>query len=184
MPQRVEIGSAHIRELNLNWGEQAATAAASRRGRFARGERRAHAAGRQLAGGRARRRPYQQGFPSLDVKELQLRYRAPTLFVQSAELRQGERGTLRVSGEVQLEQSVDLQVKLESIDIAPLLPVDWRVRLHGNLAGDVNIRTRLPAHAPPTLSGSLRLEEGSSRRAGARSDRFVHAHAAVSADLR
>jgi hypothetical protein len=61
----------------------------------------------------------QEGFPSLDVKQLQMRYREPTLFVQSAELRQGERGTLRVSGEVRFKEALDLEVKLDAVDVGP-----------------------------------------------------------------
>jgi hypothetical protein len=159
MPDRVEIGSAFIRELNLDWGRPEADAD-SRRGHL-------HGVAIELApqdgGWRIDGRGgdlIHEGFPSLDVTRLQIRYRQPMLFVQSAELRQGERGTLNITGEVQLKESLDLQVKLASVDVTPLLPPDWRARLHGSLAGDVNIRTRLPAQTPPTLSGTLRLEDG------------------------
>jgi uncharacterized protein YhdP len=98
--------------------------------------------------------------PPLDLQSVGMLYRAPSLFIQSAELRQPGGGAVSVTGEVNVEQMVDLRATLRGIDIAPFLASDWRVRLRGNVSGDVSVRSPLPSRGPPEIRGTLTLAQG------------------------
>jgi hypothetical protein len=67
---------------------------------------------------------------------------------------------LSAEGEVRFDDQLDLHAKLADIDIAPFLNDDWRLRLHGRLAGEVRVQGALPSKNPPVISGSLRLNNG------------------------
>lgn len=67
---------------------------------------------------------------------------------------------VNVNGDVRFGEALNLTAKLSGISVSPLLPEDWRLRLHGNLGGEMVIRSALPARGPPTLSGSLTLAQG------------------------
>ena len=69
--------------------------------------------------------------------------------------------SLNVTGEVEMNKRLDLQAKVTRLPIGPLLPEDWRARLRGNLSGDINILSPLPAQGSPTLSGTVHLTEAS-----------------------
>ncbi len=109
-----------------------------------------------LEGGRL----IQLGWPELKIDSARLRYRRPTLFITSAELKSGQTGSVAVSGEIDFEREAGLQLKLNGVPVTPLLPVDWRARLKGNLAGDVKLRAPLPATGALRVEGSLRLTQG------------------------
>ena len=100
------------------------------------------------------------GFPDLDISSAKLRYRKPSLFVLDSELRCKDTGTLAVSGEVNFEQSMDLTIHLNGVPAQPLLSVDWRKRLEGNLYGDIHVRSPMPMTGAPDLEGSISLAQG------------------------
>ena len=100
------------------------------------------------------------GLPPLEVQTVRLLHRAPTLYVQSAELRQPGGGVLRVTGDVNPEQSLDLRAELEGVSITPFLAEDWRVRLRGQASGEATVRSPLPWRGPPEIRGTLRLTNG------------------------
>lgn len=150
LPNRVEIGTATIQDTNLTWAE------GSLRGTKLTlsprdGGWNIAADGGQIA---------QTGLPPIDLANAQLRYRAPTLFVQSSELRQSGGGAAKVTGEVRPGEALDLHAVLAGISIAPLLAPDWRLRLHGNISGEIDCRSRLPAPGPPAISGKVTLANG------------------------
>ncbi|MDB6155560.1 MAG: hypothetical protein JWL90_4013 [Chthoniobacteraceae bacterium] len=151
LPDRVEIGSASIRETNLFWGD-----AGSLRG--TRLEMTPSDGGWAIVGNGGRLE--QAGFPSLDVGRVQMRYQAPSIFVQSAELRQNDGGTVRVNGEINPGSALDLHAALSGISVTPLLAADWRVRLHGTVSGEIDTRTPLPIKNGLVVSGKLNLENG------------------------
>jgi hypothetical protein len=155
LPNRVEIADAQIREANLSWGASSATAGSLRGTALAIHSREN---GWDFAGSGGQL--VHATLPALAVSALQLRYREPTLFVQSAEFRQGATGVANVNGEVRFRDACDLAVQFQGISITPLLAEDWRVRLHGNLAGDLTVRCPLPAREPPVIAGSLTLDQG------------------------
>ena len=102
------------------------------------------------------------GFPSLDLETASMRWQSPTLYINSADLKNGS-SRLNVTGSIEARQSVDLQVKLDGVDVQPLLAPDWRERLTGRMAGQVHIQAPLGsgnAANELTVSGSMGLLEG------------------------
>ena len=150
LPNRVEIGKAMVHDTQLTW-----------KGGGLRGtafEIEPHEGGWQIAG-QGGRLTYGK-LPPLDVADLHLRYRAPSLFVNSAELRQPAGGSLQAAGEIDFTRQMDLRLTLVNIGISPYLSDDWRVRAKGNLSGEVNVHSSLPTRGGPQLSGSLKLTQG------------------------
>ncbi len=102
----------------------------------------------------------QAGWPSMALDSVRLRYRSPTIFVTSAELKSGDAGTLSASGEVNPESSADLQVQFSGIEIAPFLPADWKKKLTGRMKGDVRVFAPLPWRDEMEISGTAGLTDG------------------------
>ncbi len=73
-------------------------------------------------------------------------------------LRAGD-GRLNVDGEIEFDRAADLRVRLDKVDFAPFLPPDWRLRLHGKLAGTAQVHAPLPEGALQ-MSGDLQLVDG------------------------
>ena len=150
LPNRVEIANASVREVNLLWAEgglRRVNVVANQRD----GAWEIAGNGGQITHGK---------LPGIDIVSTRLLYREPSLFVQSAEFRQGATGTLSAEGEIRFGEQIDLRAKLADIDIAPFLNDDWRLRLHGKLAGEVRIESAMPSGKPPVVSGSLHLDAG------------------------
>ena len=155
LPSRLDLRKALIREANLRWlqngpergsVEGAALTITPENGAWAmEGE-----------GGRVR----QAGWPDLDLQRIKLRYKHPSLFITESEFKQPGSGTLTASGEINFQESVDVQIRLNGLDTEAFLPPDWRARLKGGVFGDVRIRSPLPASAPPRIEGSVRLGGG------------------------
>ena len=151
LPNRVEIATATVHDTNLAWSGGAmrgttVTAVPDGGGWKITGQ-----------GGKIE----QTGLPALDVQALALRYRAPSLFVNTAEFRQGGIGSVKATGEINFDERLDLQVAIRDVNLTPFLSDDWRVRLKGQLSGDVTIRGPLPLPAAgPEIAGSLSIARG------------------------
>ena len=151
LPNRVEVATAIVRDTNLAWDGGAlrhtvVTAVPDGSAWKISGQ-----------GGKIE----QTGLPALDVQALALRYRAPSLFVNSAEFRQGGVGSVKATGEINFAERLDLQVAIKDVNLTPFLSEDWRVRLKGQLSGDVTIRGPLPLPAAgPEIAGALSLARG------------------------
>jgi hypothetical protein len=150
LPNRVEVGRANVLDTQLLW------AGGGLRGTAL--ELQPHEGGWQIAG-RGGRLEHAK-LPPLDVASLQLRYRAPSLFINSAEMRQGSSGALQATGEINFGQQLDIRLTLVNVDAVPYLSDDWRVRAKGNVSGEVTVRSPLPMVGGPRLQGSLRLANG------------------------
>ncbi len=150
LPNRLEIATASVREVNLSWD-----GGSLRRVNVVANQKDSGweitGSGGGIANG---------ALPGADLVSMRLLYKAPSLFVQSAELRQGATGAVNVEGEVRAGEDIDLRAKLAGIELTPFLNNDWRVRLHGKIAGDVRVQSRLPSVNGPVVSGSLQLSEG------------------------
>ncbi|MCE9609480.1 MAG: hypothetical protein K8R23_04575 [Chthoniobacter sp.] len=151
LPNRVEIGTAIVRDTNLTWAggtvrNTVVTATPDGTAWKIAGQ------GGKIA---------QTGLPELDVQALALRYREPSLFVNNAEFRQGGLGSVKATGEINFAERIDLQVAIKEVDLTPFLSEDWRVRLKGQLSGDLTIRGPLPLPAAgPEIAGSLSVARG------------------------
>ncbi|HEY3898649.1 MAG TPA: hypothetical protein VGM54_08555 [Chthoniobacter sp.] len=150
LPNRVEIGKATIHDAELTWNGGGLHDTAL--------EISPYEGGWQIVG-QGGKLDYAK-LPQLEVANLHLRYHAPSLFLNNVELRQPKGGALMASGEVNFSHKLDIALKLTNIDIYPYLSDDWRLRAKGNLSGDVTVRSDLPVHGGPELSGSLHLAQG------------------------
>ena len=102
------------------------------------------------------------GWPSLDLDSAALRWQAPILYINSSTLRDAA-GQITATGSIEARQSVDLRVKLDRIDVQPLLTPDWKERLSGKLMGELTINAPLGiqnAAGQVTVSGSVSLADG------------------------
>lgn len=154
LPDRVEIASALIRDFELTWGDLPSTSGALTklvvRATPAEG-------GWLIEGSKGELRA--ANLPPLHVENVRLRQRDRTLFVNSASFHGERGGTVDASGEVVFGEHVDMQAKLDGIDIEPFLSGDWRVRLHGRVNGEVRVQSSLPAKGPVAVSGTIELKD-------------------------
>ncbi|MDR3401784.1 MAG: hypothetical protein P4L99_04720 [Chthoniobacter sp.] len=150
LPNRVEIGKAMVHDTQLTWKDGGLRGTAF--------EIEPHEGGWQIVG-QGGHLTYGK-LPQLDVADLHLRYRAPSLFVNSAELRQPAGGSLQAAGEIDFSRQLDLRLTLVNIAISPYLSDDWRLKAKGNLSGEVTVKSALPSRGGPQLSGSLKLSQG------------------------
>ncbi len=145
------IGRIAVRELRFAW-EGGAVTGLGVVGKPVEG-------GWQITGdgGRAK----QEGLPDMDIVALRVVHKEPSLFVQDARLR-SEGGEISVTGEVTEKEKVDLQFKVAGMNVTPLLPEDWRARLHGRVNGDgrVQISLRDGPSSAPVISGHAELAQG------------------------
>ena len=150
LPNRVELATANIRELNLLWkdGGLRETAWLIQPGD---GGWKLDGAGGKITHGT---------LPPLDVQRLELRYREPSLFVESAEFRQGANGSVVANGEVNLRERLDLHASIKNVALTPWLVGDWRLRLRGDASGEIDIRSPLPLRGPPEIRGTLTIANG------------------------
>jgi hypothetical protein len=151
LPNRVEISSATVRDANLMWKGGSLQGSALKLAPSEGGWNIASQSGRIQ----------QAGLPSLDVQNLRLHVRDRSIFINDAVFRQGGDGIVKVTGEAVAGDHLDLKSTIENISVTPFLEGDWRVRLKGNLSGDVNVSTPLPVPASGLpVSGTLRLVGG------------------------
>ncbi len=150
LPNRVEVGAATVHSTEVQWKDGGLSGTAL--------EVSQREGGWNVSGHGGK---LQHGtLPALDLESLKLRYRAPSLFVESADLRQSGSGTLNVTGEIRFEDQFDLQATLNGISVTPFLAEDWRARLMGNLNGTVHTQSALPLRGSAPFSGSLQLSDG------------------------
>jgi hypothetical protein len=99
--------------------------------------------------------------PPLDVQKVRILARGQSVFIKEAEFHQGIEGAIRVTGEVGIGDHLDLQTAIDNISVTPFLSGDWRVRLKGNVSGEVKVRSPLPIDpAGLPYSGTLKLTRG------------------------
>jgi hypothetical protein len=150
LPNRVEIGKATVHDTQLTWKDGGLRGTAF--------EIEPHEGSWQIVG-QGGRITYGK-LPPLDVNNVHLRYRAPSLFISSSELRQQGGGSLQATGEIDFTRQLDLRLTLVNIAITPYLSDDWRLRTKGNLSGDVTVTSPLPARGGPQIAGSVRMTQG------------------------
>ena len=150
LPDRVEVGTATIRETQLTWDGGALRGTAL--------QLKPLDGGWQIegAGGTIEH----DRLPPLAVQRLDLGYRAPSLFVKSAEFREGENGSVTADGEINFDERLDLHAVLRNVTLTPWLAGDWRARLHGDASGEINVRAALPLRGDPEIGGKLSLANG------------------------
>jgi hypothetical protein len=97
---------------------------------------------------------------TVDLVNARVVVKEPIVYVQESKFRIGD-GEMAVTGEVNWERQADVLGIFKEIKVLPLLPEDWRARLHGELAGE--LRMVLPMGTTPghsTVTGKLQLNKG------------------------
>jgi hypothetical protein len=150
LPDRVEIGNATIRDTQFTWATGALRGTALQL-QPADGGWNIAGTGGTITNGK---------LPALAVQRLDLAWRAPSLFVKSAEFHQGDSGTLTADGEINFDDRLALHATIHHVALTPWLAGDWRVRLRGDASGEIEIRSALPLHGSPQISGQLSLANG------------------------
>jgi len=150
---KLDLRKADVAESSWHWGASEATSGSITKSAFTltpnQGAWLIEATSGTLA---------QTGWPSLTIELAKLRYAGASLFVTESVLRAGD-GRIAVNGEVDFDRAADLQATLDQVDLTPLLPTDWRVRLHGKLAGTTKVHAPLPS-GDIRIEGDLRLGDG------------------------
>jgi hypothetical protein len=79
--------------------------------------------------------------PKINISDLAVRYVDQTLFVSRGSFAVAGGGTATVTGQLseKVEKSTDLQVKLDKMPAATILPEDWRARLQGMISADLHV---------------------------------------------
>ena len=150
---KLDLRKADVAQSSWRWGSSEATAGSITKSAFTltpiQGAWLIDATSGTLA---------QTGWPDLVIESAKLRYTGASLFVTESALRAGD-GRINVAGEVDFDRAADLQAQLDRVDITPLLPPDWRVRLHGKLSGSAKVHAPLPS-GDLRIEGDLRLVDG------------------------
>lgn len=155
LPDHVDLRKVIINETDLNWGENTPRAGAIKGAEFTitpDGD----AWNILCESGTIS----QQGGPDLTIDQATLRYQRPTLFITDAALRYNADSNIDLSGEVDFGKDFEVQAKINSIPITPLLQPDWREKLKGKLNGTVKVSAPLPIAGGPRIEGNLSLAEG------------------------
>ena len=105
---------------------------------------------------------FQAGFPTVKIDHVKVRYQHPDLFITDALFKLGDSGSIGLSGQAGLEEggSLDLQPGFTGVSITPLLPEDWRARLHGNAMGEATVKGRASDPDSIRVTGKLSLSDG------------------------
>jgi len=97
--------------------------------------------------------------PKIAVGELAVRYVDQTIFVSRGNFSVDGGGTATVTGQIseRVEANTDLNVKLDKMPAATILPKDWRARLHGQISADLHV---VGDGQEWMVSGPITLTEG------------------------
>ncbi len=98
--------------------------------------------------------------PQWRVESFTGRQRGTTLYLHQARLRSGERGEGTLEGTFALGHPPEARTTFSGIELAPLLPGDWRARLTGTLAGNVTLKGKADEGGVNVASGEFTLSEG------------------------
>ena len=99
-------------------------------------------------------------YPIQKVDHFTMRLRPDRLYITRAELRNGDQGTIKVSGGVGIVGNTDLDLNVDIADfpVSPLLPSDWRARLSGNANSSLHLTRPDAPNAPWKVEGQGHLD--------------------------
>ncbi|HEX4086144.1 MAG TPA: hypothetical protein VHY22_14610 [Chthoniobacteraceae bacterium] len=104
----------------------------------------------------------QTGWPDLHLESAAMRWQPPTLYINSANLTNGD-SHMEVTGSIQTRDSLDLLVDFQNLNVQPVLTPDWREKLSGRLSGHAEIKAPLgqgDAAGALTVTGSAAMTNG------------------------
>lgn len=101
-------------------------------------------------------------WPDLQVADTKLRYTPEAVYVTEANLRVDNQGRIKLSGEVATteDQQMKLNAQVQRVPLSTLLEGDWRMRILGNIFGDVDAEGSLSSPEGLSISGEVSLQDG------------------------
>ena len=101
----------------------------------------------------------QLGLPAIELVSARVVRKEDVIFIQDARVRHGA-GEISGTGEIVTNNKADLLLNIRNLGITPLLPEDWRARLHGQLGGELRVQIPLSPQRDGQLavSGPLKLD--------------------------
>ena len=105
---------------------------------------------------------HQPGLPDFTLREGSLRYHQNTVYILNTTLLHPEHGQVVITGEAKLQpvRQIKLDFDVQKIPVSSFLSNDWRARLTGDLAGQVQFTDPEGSSNSNLLKGNLRLEDG------------------------
>lgn len=153
-PRKIDVKSARVRELRMNWDGGGLSNVALHATEVEGGWK------LEGQGGELRAQPFLPPF-TLDSARGVFKEADRTLIVQEA-LARIAGGEVKASGEFDPRSLADLQIDVSNVDVMPLLPKDWRARLHGTVEGEC--RLKIPMEGGDSskilLTGKASLKKG------------------------
>jgi hypothetical protein len=102
----------------------------------------------------------QKGGPDLKLDHIKVHYAAPVVSFTDGLLVFPPGGNIGLSGDVDTERKLDVQVRINSIPLKPFLPPSAQSELQGDVFADIKVTGPIPVETPPEVSGSGHLQDG------------------------
>ncbi len=102
----------------------------------------------------------QKGGPDLKLDHIKIHYQAPVVSFTEGLLVLPAGGNIGLSGDVDTERKLDVQININSIPLKPFLPPSAQSQLQGEIFANVKVSGPMPVETPPEVSGSGHLENG------------------------
>jgi hypothetical protein len=99
----------------------------------------------------------QTNWPELTVADLRLHYAKPKLDVQSATFLLGPNGKMAVTGELNFDEGMHLNLHSVASPVEPYLTGFWKGKLEGTFNSDTRLDKTFGAAAPVTGEGEVRF---------------------------
>jgi hypothetical protein len=153
-PHNVDVKNVIVRDVRLNWKSAELTGASARIHAVEGGWKVEGDGGKLLM-------PW--SLPPFDLTTARVVYKEAdkSVIIQEANARAAG-GEVTATGEVDTAKIADLQLKVKDVNITPLLPEDWRARLHGRVAGEGRLKVPLSGDDAGlmTLTAKVSLKDG------------------------
>jgi hypothetical protein len=153
-PHNVEVKRVNVREIRALWSNWELTGAAARINAVEGGWKAEGETGKLVT---------DWGLPAFDLTSARVVYKEAerSIIIQEARARAAG-GEVTATGEAAFSKELGLLIHAKDVNVTPLLPEDWRARLHGKLEGEAKLRTPLVGADTGmfTLAGNVSLKQG------------------------
>lgn len=153
-PRNVHVKRVNVRDVRLVWNHGELSGAAARVNAVEGGWKIEGETGKLVT---------VWGLPAFDLTAARVVYKEAekSLIVQEARARAAG-GEVTATGEAALTKDLSLLLNVKDVTVTPLLPEDWRARLHGKLEGEAKLKTPVVGDDAGlfTLAGKVSLKQG------------------------
>lgn len=102
----------------------------------------------------------QHGEPDFKLDHAVVHYQAPIVDISDGLLVFPAGGNIGVTGQVNTERNIDVQVKVNGVPVKPFLPANLQSNLGGSVFADVKVSGPMPVKDSLAVSGQAHLENG------------------------